>query len=56
MNFFVCVFHFLKRFATYECCHPCFRYDYVMFLRGVAVLEFDSHPDHNKGPDPYPLH
>ncbi len=24
----------------------------VMFLRGVAVLDFDSHPDHNEGPDP----
>ena len=24
---------------------------YVMFLCGVAVLELDSHPDQNNGPD-----
>ena len=22
-----------------------------MYLWGVAILELDSHPDHNKGPD-----
>ncbi len=26
-----------------------------MFLQGVAVLELDSHPDNNKGPDPRTL-
>ncbi len=26
-----------------------------MNLWGVAVLELDSHPDHNKGPDYAPL-
>ena len=25
---------------------------YVMFLWGVAVLELDSYPDHNKSPKP----
>ncbi len=25
-----------------------------MYLWGVAVLEHDSHPDHNKGPDHTP--
>ncbi len=24
-----------------------------MYLWGVAVLELDSHPDHNKGPEPH---
>ena len=28
---------------------------YVMFLWGVAVLELDSHPDQNKGPEPRTL-
>ena len=28
---------------------------YVMFLWGVVVLEIDSHPDHNNGPDPHTL-
>ncbi len=25
-----------------------------IYKRGVAVLELDSHPDHNKGPDHKP--
>ncbi len=29
---------------------------YVIFLWGVAVLEHNSHPDHNMGPDPCTLH
>ncbi len=24
---------------------------HIIFLWGVMVLELDSHPDHNKGPD-----
>ncbi len=26
-----------------------------MYLWGVAVLELDSYPEHNKGPDPHTL-
>ncbi len=28
---------------------------YVLFLWGVAVLQLDSHPDQNKGPEPRTL-
>ncbi len=31
-------------------------YSIHMYLLGVAVLELDNHPDHNKGSDPCTLH
>ncbi len=34
---------------------PCTLTQTLHYLLGVAVLELDSHPDHNKGPEPVHL-